>query len=73
MAYDLTRRGFLAGTAATATALALPRFALADMSQAAPILKGSGKVVVSTWGGTYTDAQTKGMFGPSPRRRASRW
>jgi putative spermidine/putrescine transport system substrate-binding protein len=64
MAYDVTRRGFLAGTAASAAALALPQIARADMAEAAQLLKGSGKVVVSTWGGTYTDAQTKGMFAP---------
>ena len=73
MAYDLTRRGFLASTAATATALALPRFALADMSQAAPILKGSGKVVVSTGAAPIPMPRRKGCSRPSPRRRASRW
>jgi putative spermidine/putrescine transport system substrate-binding protein len=64
MTYDLTRRGFLAGSAAAAAALTLPRGALADTGQAAAVLKGSGKVIVSTWGGGYTDAQTKGMFAP---------
>ena len=65
MTYDLTRRGFLAGTAATAAALALPQVARADMRAGRlELLKGSGKVVVSTWGGSYTDAQTKGMLAP---------
>jgi putative spermidine/putrescine transport system substrate-binding protein len=62
MAYNLTRRGFLAGSVAGAAALAAPRFARADT--AAEVLKGSGKVIVSTWGGTYADAQKKAMYDP---------
>ena len=64
MFYDLTRRRFLAGTGAGAAALAAPRLVFADTAKAGEILKGSGKVVVSTWGGSYTDAQKNAMFNP---------
>lgn len=64
MFYDLTRRRFLAGTGVGAAALAAPRLVFADTAKAGEILKGSGKVVVSTWGGSYTDAQKNAMFNP---------
>lgn len=34
------------------------------LSQSTEVLKGSGSVVVSTWGGSYTDAQVKAFFTP---------
>ncbi len=59
---ELDRRSFLAGMGATGLALAggiKPAFAQ-DMS----LLKGSGDVVVCTWGGASTDAMKEVWFKP---------
>jgi putative spermidine/putrescine transport system substrate-binding protein len=65
MKYRITRRHFLASTGAgAAAALIGPRaFAAAAAADLTP-LKGTGQVIVSTWGGSYTDAQTKAFFDP---------
>jgi putative spermidine/putrescine transport system substrate-binding protein len=59
----MNRREFLTTAAVGTLALGMPR-AFADTSAAAGILKGSGKVVVSTWGGSYVNAQTAAFFKP---------
>lgn len=49
-----------------ATVLGIAGFSLAPAmaEDAAEVLKGSGSLVVSTWGGTYVEAQTKAFFQP---------
>ena len=59
----MNRRQFLATTAIGTLALGV-RPAFADASKAAEVLKGSGKLVVSTWGGSYVDAQSNAFFKP---------
>lgn len=60
----LTRRTFLATTAAgSAVAATMPR-ALADTAKAGELLKGSGQLTVSTWGGAYVGAQKAVFFEP---------
>src|SRR5690606_24760756 len=39
-------------------------FAAGAEAQSTDVLKGSGSVVVSTWGGSYTDAQVEAFFAP---------
>lgn len=50
----------LLGASALALAAGLAPGASADTS----VLAGSGSVVVSTWGGSYTDAQVEAFFAP---------
>ncbi len=63
MKYTMNRRELLAATAFAGATLAFGSRAFAA-DDAAATLKGSGKVVVSTWGGSYVDAQTKVFFKP---------
>jgi putative spermidine/putrescine transport system substrate-binding protein len=59
----MSRRSFLATTAMGAIALGM-RPAVADTAKAAEVLKGSGSLVVSTWGGAYVESQTDSFFKP---------
>lgn len=59
--FGIDRRGFLAGTA-VAAALLTRRGAHA--AESGDLLKGTGEVVVCTWGGSYTDAQVANLFKP---------
>src|SRR5689334_13262781 len=58
----IDRRVFVIGSVASAALLASKGGAAAAGSIEA--LKGSGKVVVCTWGGSYTDAQIATLFKP---------
>jgi putative spermidine/putrescine transport system substrate-binding protein len=62
MKHTVNRRSLLATTILAGAALrfSIPAFA----QEAGKLLKGSGKLVVSTWGGSYVDAQTKVFFKP---------
>ena len=59
--YGIDRRSFVVGSALGLTSLLGRRAFAADEADA---LKGSGKVVVCTWGGSYTDAQVAALFKP---------
>jgi putative spermidine/putrescine transport system substrate-binding protein len=61
MSNDVSRRAFLAGAGLALSGVSTTGAALAAES-AADVLKGSGNVIVSTWGGGYTAAQRKAFF-----------
>lgn len=60
MKATITRRHFMAAAAASVALPATIRSALAAADISA--LKGSGQVVVCSWGGGYTDSQKKAFF-----------
>jgi putative spermidine/putrescine transport system substrate-binding protein len=66
MVHELNRRKFLVTTGAGAVAALAPSgFARAQNNPAAAnLLKGSGEVVVATWGGAYTDLNRRAYFEP---------
>ncbi|MCO5073051.1 MAG: ABC transporter substrate-binding protein [Rhizobiaceae bacterium] len=64
MKHALNRRSLLAATVFATTAFGITFPSAADEKAAAEILKGSGSVVVSTWGGSYVEAQTNVFFKP---------
>ena len=63
MTHIFSRRNLLTATVLAFTGFGLVPAAVAD-TDAGEVLKGSGSLVVSTWGGSYVDAQTDAFFKP---------
>lgn len=68
MHHNITRRTLIGTTAALAVGFLLPgcsnAAAAANNPKAGELLKGSGQVVVSTWGGAFTELNREAYFEP---------